>query len=91
MSKIMTTAPDVREERDRALLSDADRAWMMSVSERELAQGKITFEEYDYVRDRCRVSFMDTLKSTVDWLKSAVGRSNGESSPARRSMTPRRT
>ena len=45
MSKIMTNAPDAREERDRARLSDADRAWMMSVSERELAQGKITIED----------------------------------------------
>jgi hypothetical protein len=91
MSKIVTNAPDAREERGRARLSDADRAWMMSVSERELAQGKITIEEYEYVRDRCRVSFMDTLKGMVDWLKNAIGRSNGESSPARRSMTPRRT
>jgi hypothetical protein len=36
-------------------LSDADRSLMLSVADREWAQGKISFEEYEYIQDRCRV------------------------------------
>jgi hypothetical protein len=36
-------------------LSDADRALMLAVAEREWAQGKISIEEYQYIQDECRV------------------------------------
>jgi hypothetical protein len=39
----------------RGRLSDADRALMLAVAEREWAQGKITVEEYQDTQDRCRV------------------------------------
>jgi hypothetical protein len=35
-------------------LSGADRAFMLAVAERELLQGKIIREEYDYIQELCR-------------------------------------
>jgi hypothetical protein len=79
------------EEQARPKLSDADRALMMTVAERELSQGKISIEEYDYIVDRCRVSFGDTLRDLASWLKKAVPFTTDVAPRPRRRMTPRRT
>src|ERR1700682_305506 len=39
----------------RPRLTDADRALILAVAGRELAQGKISIEEYEYLQDQCRV------------------------------------
>ena len=89
MSKTQAPVNDGLEVQVRTKLSDADRALMLSVAEREIAQGKISIEEYDYIVERCRVSFGDTLRDLGSWLKKAVPfRGNVDAGPRRR-MTPR--
>jgi hypothetical protein len=54
-------------------LSDADRAFMQAVAEREWAQGKILFEEYQYIQDQCRVHLGAALLQRILRLAGGKG------------------
>ncbi len=77
------------DRQDRAGLSGADRAWMMAVAERELAQGKISVEEYRYIANRCRVSIGDTVSGLVARFRRATRFIRDRGSSSRSRMTPR--
>ncbi len=89
MSTTQAREPDGLDAVSRARLSEADRALMMAVAERELAQGKISFEEYADIRDRCHVSFAQALNRVVDRVKSVVRPGGGAGSAPKPTMTPR--
>jgi len=55
-------------------LSDADRALMLAVAEREFAQGKIGEEEYEAILERCRVPFGAGFGNLWRWAADLIRR-----------------
>jgi hypothetical protein len=60
------TTRNVSEPIAPTRLSDADRALMLAVADREFAQGKISVEEYDAIQERCRVRPADALRNLLE-------------------------
>ena len=68
-------------------LSDADRALMLAVAEREYAQGKICVEEYQAILERCRVPFGAGFRAFGQRAADLVRKLTAGGPPRR--MTPR--